>query len=87
MTEVLARSRMLISEDGASPMVGEPVPKIARLVCIWDRKSVSQADLVLDATTNGCMQRLETERAFPACSGVRFVKEDGTEVFYGSTGG
>ena len=58
-----------------------------QLVCIWDRKSVSQADLVLDATTNGCMQRLETERAFPACSGVRFVKEDGTEVFYGSTSG
>ena len=58
-----------------------------QLVCIWNRKAASNADIIIETSTDGCMQRLETERDFTACSGVKFVKEDGTTISGGSTSG
>ncbi len=52
-----------------------------KLICLADVKST--ADLAL----GGASARLETSPAFPACTGVRFLVDEQTEVFAGTDSG
>jgi len=51
-----------------------------RLICLWDL--AQQADVTLGST-----HRLTKSPAFPACTGVRFLTEDDTEITAGTATG
>ena len=51
-----------------------------RLICLWDLQS--SADLTIENT-----RRLRHSPAFPACTGVRFLLDDETEVSAGTDSG